>query len=49
MYRKFSFILFIIFTSSAKAQQIGLQQCIDTAIANNITIKQKYLLMQSQK
>jgi outer membrane protein len=47
MYRKFSFILFIILASSGKAQQISLQQCIDTAIANNITIKQKYLLMQS--
>src|SRR5436305_4096195 len=47
MYRKFSFILFIILASSGKAQQINLQQCIDSAIANNITVKQKYLLMQS--
>jgi outer membrane protein len=47
MYRVLSFILFIILAFSVKAQQISLQQCIDTAIANNITVKQKYLLMQS--
>src|SRR6478672_1710715 len=47
MNRVLSFILWIILAFSGKAQQISLQQCIDTAIANNITIRQKYLLMQS--
>src|SRR5947209_7602004 len=28
-------------------QKYTLQQCIDTALSNNIPVKQKYLLMQS--
>jgi outer membrane protein len=48
MYRVFIFLFSIVFTSLiSHAQTYTLQQCIDSALANNIPVKQKYLTTQS--
>jgi outer membrane protein len=46
MNRVLSFLLLIIISIAGKAQVMSLQQCIDTALANNIDVKQKYVQMQ---
>ena len=47
MNRVLSLLLFICISSVSKAQVMSLQQCIDTALANNFDVRQKFLLMQS--
>ena len=47
MNRVLSLLVFIICSANSQAQVMSLQQCIDTALAHNIDVKQKYLLMQS--
>src|SRR2546423_3873431 len=49
MYRVFSFSILTLFLSviNHAQAQLTLQQCIDTALANNIPVKQKYLQAQS--
>ena len=49
MNRVLSLLLFIFITVSSQAQVMSLQQCIDTALAHNIDVRQKYLLMQSSE
>ena len=46
MFRVFSFCL-LLCSGAAQAQTYTLQQCIDTALANNIGVKQAGLLTQS--
>ena len=47
MYRVVKLFLFLLISSVAVAQKFNLQQCIDTAIVNNIPVKQSNLLMQA--
>ena len=48
MYRVFIFLFSIVFISlTSQSQTYTLQQCIDSALANNIPVKQKYLSTQS--
>lgn len=46
MNRVVKLILLLIVSNAAAAQKLNLQQCIDTAIANNILVRQNNLLMQ---
>jgi outer membrane protein len=48
MNRVVKLIFLLIVSSSVVAQKLNLQQCIDTAIASNILIKQNNLLMQRE-
>ena len=46
MYRVVKLVFLLFITTFSKAQTWSLQQCIDTAIVNNIPVKQASLLMQ---
>src|SRR5215216_1366515 len=48
MYRVVKLIFLLLISNAALAQKFNLQQCIDTAIANNIPVKQSNLLMQKE-
>jgi outer membrane protein len=47
MNRVVKLLFFLLITCSVKAQTFNLQQAIDTAIANNIPVKQSNLLMET--
>ena len=47
MFRVLSILFFLIASISSQAQTYTLQQCIDTALANNIGVKQSDLLKQT--
>jgi len=49
MKRVFNFCFLFFLAGLAKAQTYSLQQAIDTAIANNIPVKQSNLLMQAAR
>src|SRR5215217_3529625 len=47
MHRAVTILFFLLIAGFLQAQSFSLQQAIDTAIANNIPIKQSDLLMQA--
>ena len=48
MNRVVKLVFLLIFSNTVSAQKFNLQQAIDTAIANNILVRQNNLLMQRE-
>jgi outer membrane protein len=48
MNRVVKLVFLLIFSNTVFAQKFNLQQCIDTAIVNNIVVRQNNLLMQRE-
>ena len=48
MYRVVKIFFLLLISNTVFAQKFNLQQCIDTAIRNNITVRRSNLLMQRE-
>ena len=48
MYRVVKLVFLLVISNAVVAQKFNLQQCIDTAIANNILVRQSNLVMQRE-